>query len=140
MVLCRILFLFQIIKFSNLFKMKKSIMIMLLFLTVSSCRKNESSSTITNSETSESTGVNGTYTYNDSSASLEVTVSGSSWTGKTIIKTGFGDAYDAEKAEYQNGIVKGTDLYDDSGYAKIGNVSGNSLNTSLSGRSVTLRK
>lgn len=120
--------------------MKKTILILLILFTIVSCKKTESSGSETNMETSETVGGDGTYTYDDSSASLEITVSGSSWSGKTIIKTGFGDAQDAESAEYQSGIVKGTDLYDDSGYVKIGSINGNSLSTSMGGRSVTLEK
>ncbi len=91
-------------------------------------------------QTQEAPSNEGTYTYEDSSASLEITVSGSAWTGKTEIKSGFGAENDAANAEYQNGIVKGTDLYDDSGYAKIGYVNGSSLTTSMGGNRVTLRK
>ena len=88
----------------------------------------------------ETESIDGTYYFNDNSTSLEITISGNSWTGKTIFKTGFGDTYDAEKAEYQNGIVKGKDLYDNSGYAKIGTINGNLINTSIGGNTVTLRK
>ena len=82
----------------------------------------------------------GTFKYEDGSAYLEISIYCSSWSGKTIVKTGFGDAYDSENTEYQNGIVKGNDLYDGSGYVKVGNVDGNSLTTSIGGNRVTLRK
>jgi len=91
-------------------------------------------------EMSEVPSNEGTYTYEDSSASLEITVSGSMWSGKTVLKSGFGDAYDTENTEYQSGIVKGSDLYDDSGYVKIGYVDGNTLTTSMGGNRVTLSK
>ena len=38
--------------------------------------------------------------------------------------TGFGSAYDNQNAEYDRGIVKGNDLFDESGYVKTGYVSG----------------
>jgi len=82
----------------------------------------------------------GTYKYEDGSAYLEISIYGSSWKGKTTIKTGYGDVYDSENTEYQNGVVKGNDLYDDSGYVKIGYVDGNVLKTSIGGNSVTLSK
>jgi hypothetical protein len=39
-----------------------------------------------------------------------------------------------------SGIVKGTDVYDSSGYVKIGYISGNTLVTSAGGNRITLRK
>ena len=38
--------------------------------------------------------------------------------------TGFGSAYDNQNAEYDREIVKGNDLFDKSGYVKVGYVSG----------------
>lgn len=68
---------------------------------------------------------NGKYVYDSSDGTLTVTISGSSWRGKTVIKTGFGSAYDNQQAQYSRGIVNGNDLYDESGYIKVGYVSGN---------------
>ena len=68
---------------------------------------------------------NGKYVYDSSGGTLTVTISGSSWQGKTVIKTGFGSAYDNQQAQYSRGIVNGNDLYDESGYIKVGYVSGN---------------
>ncbi len=70
---------------------------------------------------------NGKYVYDSSDGTLTVTISGSSWRGKTVIKTGFGSAYDNQQAQYSRGIVNGNDLYDESGYFKVGYVSGNSV-------------
>ena len=70
---------------------------------------------------------NGKYVYDSSGGTLTVTISGSSWQGKTVIKTGFGSAYDNQQAQYSRGIVNGNDLYDESGYFKVGYVSGNSV-------------
>ena len=120
--------------------------IAMVFLITVSCKKEsgeteqQKNSTEINTEVSEAQSNEGTYTYEDSSASLEITVSGSTWSGKTVIKSGFGEAYDAENVEYQSGLVKGTDLYDDSGYAKIGYFDGSSLTTTMGGQRVTLRK
>jgi antitoxin component YwqK of YwqJK toxin-antitoxin module len=77
---------------------------------------------------------NGKYVYDSTDGTLTVTISGSSWQGKTAIKTGFGSAYDNQQAQYSRGIVNGNDLYDESGYIKVGYVSGNSV--SMDGHSL----
>jgi hypothetical protein len=137
----------------NILYMKKILIlsaILIGLLTTVSCKKESGASSQPGSSTTEinaeaqeqqeAPSNEGTYTYEDSSAVLEITVSGATWSGKTVIKSGFGAAYDAENAEYESGLVKGSDLYDDSGYAKIGYVDGNSLTTSMGGQRVTLRK
>ena len=83
-----------------------------------------SSSTYTKKKT---TSKNGTYSKETRDGKLSITISGNSWRGKTIIKTGFGDAYDNQNATYDRGLVRGSDLYDESGYVKVGSVSGNSV-------------
>ncbi len=83
---------------------------------------------------------NGLYSYEDNSAKLSIRVSDESWSGKTLIVSGFGEEYDNQNAQYENGIVKGKELFDNSGMVKIGYISGNSLTTSISGQSLTLRK
>jgi hypothetical protein len=83
--------------------------------------------------------INGTYYYNSSSLKCKISVYGGQWFSTTTIVSGFGDAYDESKAERHSGIIKGNDIYDESGYVKIGNIEGNSL--SLSGeRYLTLKK
>lgn len=84
--------------------------------------------------------IDGTYTYHDNSAELEILIVGDSWSGKTIMISGFGSDYVNKQAQYENGIVKGNDLFDSSGLIKIGSVNGKSLSTSIVGQSVTLRK
>jgi hypothetical protein len=54
--------------------------------------------------------------------------------------TGFGSDYDNQNVQYDNGIVKGNDLYESSEMVKFGYVNCNSLTTSVGGQSVTLRK
>ncbi len=76
---------------------------------------------------------NGVYSYYENSASFKITVYQDSWSGTTKICQ-YCDV------EYDNGIVKGTDLYDSSGFIKIGYISGNSLVTSISGNRDTLKK
>lgn len=126
--------------------MKKINIACILAFMVIGCKNNSSNENIEQSAGSNSSvesiseNINGTYYLDSNSASLEITVSGNTWVGKTLIKTGFGDAYDSENAEYQNGIMKENDLYDDSGYVKIGYVHGGSLTTTISGQSVTLSK
>jgi hypothetical protein len=84
--------------------------------------------------------VEGTYSYKDNSVEILITISGSFWRGKTIMITGFGSDYDDQNAQYDNGIVKGKDLYESSGMVKIGYVDGNSLTTAVGDQRVTLSK
>lgn len=119
---------------------------------LSSCGNNSKKSNSSNSDNAskssssqqeqpkEEEGIDGLYSYEDNSAKLTIRISGNSWSGKTIIITGFGSDYDNQNAQYDNGIVKGNDLYESSGMVKVGYVSGHSLTTSIGGQSVTLRK
>ena len=91
-------------------------------------------------EREEEEGIDGTYRFRDNSAKLEILIIGDSWSGKTIMISGFGADYDNKQAQYENGVVKGNDLYDSSGLIKIGSVQGKSLTTSIAGQSVTLTK
>jgi len=116
-----------------------------------SCNSNSNKSNNSNSDNSERNStiqkeepkeesVDGLYTYEDNSAKLRIRVSGSSWSGKTLIVSGFGEEYDNQNAQYDNGIIKGKELFENSGMVKVGYISGNSLTTSIGGQSVTLRK
>ena len=71
---------------------------------------------------------------------LSISVNGDSWRGKTMIVSGFGSAYDNENAQYDYGIMKGSDMYESSGNVKVGYVSGNSLTTSVADHQVTLQR
>lgn len=71
---------------------------------------------------------NGTYTYETSDGYLTLTIRGNSWSSKFVIRTGFGEAYDNQNAQYDRGLVNGNDLYDSSGYVKIGSVSNGRVN------------
>ena len=88
----------------------------------------------------ESGTVNGVYSYTDNSVEITVVVSGSRWTGKTKIISGFGSDYDAQNVQYDNGTVVGSDLYDNTGFVKIGNISGRYLHTTMGDNQVTLSK
>lgn len=126
----------------------KSILIALLVfpfsVAIMSCGNN-SSTPKTNPQTQsiksdEQETIDGIYSFKDNSAELKITISGSSWSGKTMMITGFGSDYDNQNAQYDNGVIKGNDLYESSGMVKVGYVNGNSLTTSVGGQSVTLRK
>lgn len=88
----------------------------------------------------ESESINGVYQYAGGDAKSEIVVMGSTWTGSFSFVSGFGTEYDAGNAEYQSGIVRGNDLYDESGYVKIGYIQGRSLTTTVGGQYLTLRK
>jgi len=119
--------------------LKRLIYFVIPFFVFISCGDGSSgnkSNAINNSSSSNS--LNGTYT--NSSGECRIIVSGARWSGKIVIETGFGSAYDQQNAQYSNGIIKDDDLYDESGYVKIGYISNNSLTTILGGKSITLYK
>lgn len=120
----------------------KSVIVLAISVFIMSCgnnsESNQSNSKSQKQEDVETT--DGTYSYNDNSAELVITISGNSWSGKTMMVSGFGSDYDNQNAQYDNGIVKGNDLYESSGMVKVGYINGNSLTTSVGGQSVTLRK
>ena len=98
------------------------------------CNSNSNKSNNSNSGNSESNpstqqgqtnledNIDGVYSGTQNISGLELvaklTINGSSWSAKSQL--GY------ESPEYQNGVVKGNDLYDNSGMIKIGYVSGNS--------------
>ena len=119
--------------------LKRLIYLVIPFFVFISCGDGSTgnkSNSINNSLLSNS--VNGTYT--NSSGESSIIVSEASWSGKIVIETGFGSAYDQQNAQYSNGIIKDDDLYDESGYMKIGYINNNSLTTTLGGQSITLYK
>lgn len=89
---------------------------------------------------SSSGSINGVYVYNDPSLKVEITVTGSTWIGKWVIISGFGSDYDNQNAEYDNGQVVDSDLYDSSGYVKLGHVSGTKLTIPFHDQIITLKK
>lgn len=91
-------------------------------------------------ENSQIETINGIYSYEGREISLEITINGDSWYGKTMIITGFGSEYDNQQAKYESGIIRGNDLYESRGVVKIGYVRGNNLTTALGEKLVTLRK
>jgi len=91
-------------------------------------------------EADESKSIDGVYRFKDYSVELIMTVSDSTWNGKTKIISGLGEDYDNENAQYDNGILHGNDLYESSGMVKVGYIQGGSLTTSLSDHQVTLQK
>lgn len=99
---------------------------------------NTTATTTTDNTDDTPANYNGVYSYKDDSAELQIVVSGESWTGKTRIITGMGEEYD--KVEFESGVVKGNELFESSGYVKIGYIQGNTLTTTIGGNAVTLRK
>lgn len=133
-------------------KLSLQIFIGFCIFMLSSCGNNSNKSNSSNSDNDkmsksslqeqpkEEESINGLYSYEDNSAKLTIRISGNSWSGKTIIITGFGSDYDNQNAQYDNGIVNDNDLYESSGMVKVGYVSGQSLHTSVAEQSVTLSK
>ena len=99
-----------------------------------SSKKKSTTKTTKSTKTTKAASPNGTYTYSESNGvKLSIRVSGAVWSGSTKICSYC-------ETEYDRGIVRGNDLYDQSGYAKIGYISGNSLYTKAGSSSVTLTK
>jgi hypothetical protein len=137
--------------------MKNIILLLLLTSVTISCENKPSNNQTTDNAVENSTSTkatsetsiddskseinnNGIYTYKDNSTELQITVSGNRWMGKTVIISGFGSEYDNQNAQYDNGIVNGSDLYESSGNIKIGYIDGSSLVASVFDRQFTLRK
>ena len=82
----------------------------------------ESNSSAQQEKTKVEDNIDGVYSGTQNISGLELvaklTISGSRWSATSQL------SYDSP--EYQNGVVKGNDLYDDSGMIKIGYVSWNS--------------
>ena len=108
-------------------------LITLLFL----CSCSNGSSNNQSSKPNKQKSINGLYLYSDSSAESTITVSGNSWYGKLVIKSGLGSSYDNSNASYSSGIVRDGMLYDDSGYIELGSVNGTSLSMPIGSSRVT---
>ena len=82
----------------------------------------ERNSSTQREQTKEEDNIDGVYSGTQNISGLELvaklTISGNRWSASSQL------GYDSP--EYQNGVVKGKDLYDGSGMLKIGYVSGNS--------------
>ena len=112
----------------------------LLLCLVSSCGDSSSGSSSSSSyggSSYSSQSITGVYSYSGSDVKSTVTVSSSSWSGTLVIVTGFGESYDNSNASYSRGIVKGNDLYDESGYIKLGSANGSSLTMPIGSSTVT---
>ena len=108
----------------------------LAILSVVSCNGNSDASYDNYSqETQESSAheesIDGVYSYTEPNFEAIITISGSSWSGRTSLYS---------STEYDRGLVNGTDLYDESGFVRIGYVSNGRIVTSLGGQSVSLDK
>ena len=110
--------------------MKKALLLLLLVPMVSFGQNNNNSKS---NSSNSSISINGVYVYIERDFSFKITVTGSRWSGVSKICQ-YCDT------EYDSGIVKGTDIYDSSGYVKIGYISGKTLVTSYGGNRITLRK
>ncbi|GAB1350885.1 hypothetical protein MASR1M107_31000 [Ignavibacteriales bacterium] len=75
--------------------------------------------------------INGIYSFKNSEMSARITILGDKW---------FGNHKIMGELEVETGLVKGKDLMDESGFVKVGFVSGNKLHTTLFNRQITLRK
>lgn len=110
-----------------------SLLIALGILGMNSCsKKNVEDAPATNAQTTTSestqtqaidTDPTGTYECKRGPQSCELTISGSTWSAKTMMASGFGAEYDESNATYERGIIDGNALKDETGYVTIGSVS-----------------
>ena len=108
----------------------RNLYFLILFFLLYSCSYFPSNNTENNDQSSldkNEQSINGVYSYSDSSLESVITVSGNSWHGKLVIKSGFGSSYDNFNASYSGGVVRNGVLYDESGYIELGVLSGNTL-------------
>lgn len=111
-------------------KIMKNIGVILFASLVSASCGNSSNSDDSGSNTSgqseqstEDASIDGVYSGSTSISGLELvaelTISGDRWSARSQLGS--------DSQEYQNGVVNGNDLYDDSGMIKIGYVSGSTV-------------
>ena len=84
--------------------------------------------------------INGNYFYEGSDAKCKILVIGDLWTGSFTFVSGFGAEYDASQAEFQTGVVRGKEIFDESGLVKIGYIEGKYLTTTVGGQYITLKR
>ena len=84
--------------------------------------------------------VNGNFFYEGLDAKCKILVMGDLWTGSFTFVSGFGAEYDASHAEFQTGVVRGKEIFDESGLVKIGYIEGNNLTTTVGGQYITLKR
>jgi len=84
--------------------------------------------------------INGTYIYDGSDAKCKISVFGDQWVGSFTIVSGFGDEYDASQAEFQTGVVRSNEIFDESGFVKIGYIDGKILTTTVGGQYISLKR
>lgn len=121
---------------NNLLKQFVSALVVLAFIGLafgSGDDLTDSSDSSDASSSSYSSSPDGIYTYSRGDVELSITVYGDTWTGISKMCQ-FCDT------EYDNGYVRGTDIYDESGIVQLGYISGNSLTTSYGGNRITLYK
>jgi len=131
----------------NLWRISASLLAISFFILIGiasgESEKKEDSATDQTDNTPESTDtatIDGTYKMSDSYGTIEIAISGNSWSCTVIPITGFGEANDRQNATTSSGPIKGNDLYDNTGLVIVGQVSGITLNTDIGGQDVTLFK
>lgn len=86
----------------------------------------------------------GVYVFESREYVIKLRVMGTTWMATTTPVTGFGEDYDTEQTEVSTGSVQGTDLYEETGYIKVGELyrigSRWSASMLFAGGSVTLVK
>lgn len=96
--------------------------------------------TNTQTETEETYTSDGMYQFEDESCFISFSIFGDTWQSEFILKTGLGSDYDSENSEFDGGIVNNNSLFEESGNIEIGHIHGNTLITTIGGRTVTLKK
>jgi len=101
--------------------------------------KNKFSAPVERTQKIEET-INGTYIYDGSDAKCKISVFGDQWVGSFSVVSGFGDEYDASQAEFQTGVVRNNEIFDESGLVKIGYIEEKNLTTTVGGQYITLKR
>ena len=101
--------------------------------------KNKFSAPVERTQKIEKT-INGTYIYDGSDAKCKISVFGDQWVGSFSVVSGFGDEYDASQAEFQTGVVRSNEIFDESGLVKIGYIEEKNLTTTVGGQYITLKR
>lgn len=109
-----------------------TLMIMLIVVGINSCSKKNTEDApatteqTTTGETTQTQAVDtdpsGTYECKRGPQSCELTISGTTWSAKTMMESGFGAEYDESNATYERGIIDGDALKDETGYVTLGSI------------------
>jgi hypothetical protein len=92
----------------------------------------------TSTSNSQSISYDGIYSLEDNSVNFKIIINGNTWSGESMLNTGFGYENDSQTAEYYEGTLIEDQLY--IGDVNVGSVTKNFLDIELGSQSFSLYK